>query len=191
MWPKVFCIGFHKTGTTSLGRALATLGYRVAGPFGTGDPDIRATALRRAMAIAREHDAVQDNPWPLLYRALDRAFPGSRFVLTLREPERWLASALRFFGEESTPMREWIYGAGSPVGSEDAYRRRFECHNREVREYFRGRDDLLTIDLEAGDGWERLCGFLGLGPPDLPFPHLERGDRAGATDAESRRGRTA
>ncbi len=27
--PKVFGIGFHKTGTTSLGRALRALGYRV------------------------------------------------------------------------------------------------------------------------------------------------------------------
>ena len=30
--PKVFCIGFHKTGTKSLRKALATLGYRVTGP---------------------------------------------------------------------------------------------------------------------------------------------------------------
>jgi hypothetical protein len=29
---KAFCIGFHKTGTTSLKRALEKLRYRVAGP---------------------------------------------------------------------------------------------------------------------------------------------------------------
>ena len=38
--PKVFCIGFHKTGTTSLELALKQLGFRVTGSFGTKDPDI-------------------------------------------------------------------------------------------------------------------------------------------------------
>ena len=37
---KVFCIGAHKTGTTSLEVALRKLGYRVRGSFGTKDPDI-------------------------------------------------------------------------------------------------------------------------------------------------------
>ena len=40
MKAKVFCIGFHKTGTTSLERALEMLGYRVTGPNNTKDPDI-------------------------------------------------------------------------------------------------------------------------------------------------------
>jgi UDP-N-acetylmuramate-alanine ligase len=40
METKVFCIGFHKTGTTSLAVALKTLGYRVTGPNGVHDPDI-------------------------------------------------------------------------------------------------------------------------------------------------------
>jgi hypothetical protein len=40
MKEKVFCIGFHKTGTTSLRVALELLGYRVTGPNGVQDPDI-------------------------------------------------------------------------------------------------------------------------------------------------------
>ena len=35
---KVFCVGFHKTGTKSLGAALTALGYRVIGPSGARDP---------------------------------------------------------------------------------------------------------------------------------------------------------
>ena len=37
MKAKVFCIGSHKTGTTSLEVALKKLGYRVTGGFGTKD----------------------------------------------------------------------------------------------------------------------------------------------------------
>lgn len=169
---KVFCIGFHKTGTTSMGAALETLGYRVAGPFGVHDPDIRSYALRRALEIAAHCDAAQDNPWPLFYRQLDERFPGSRFVLTVRDPQRWIESVSGHFGEQSTPMREWIYGAGSPLGNEEAYLARFERHRREVSDYFADRpEDLLVMDLEAGHGWPRLCAFLGCDPPGPPFPH--------------------
>jgi len=124
--------------------------------------------------MARRYSAFRDNPWPLLFRELDERFPGSRFVLTVRDPQRWLASMTRHFDDRETPMREWIYGRGhgSPRGSEDVYLERFERHSREVREHFSGRaGDLLEMDVEAGDGWESLCPFLGHPVPGSPFPH--------------------
>src|SRR5258707_2997466 len=164
---KVFCIGFQKTGTTSMRSALEMLGYRVAGHFGVDDPAIRDNALPSALELARKYSAFQDNPWPLLFRDLDEHFPGSRFVLTVRDPQRWIESVVGHFGEQSTPMREWIYGPGSPRGNEDVYLERYERHNREVREYFAARGgDLLEMDVEAGDGWDPLCDFLGHSPPD-------------------------
>ena len=69
-------------------------------------------------------------------------------------------------------MRTWIYGFGDPVGHEDVYRKRYDEHNADVRAYFAQRpDDLLVIDVTAGDGWDRLCPFLGVDVPDAPFPH--------------------
>jgi hypothetical protein len=169
---KVFCVGFHKTGTTSMREALEALGYRVAGHFGADDPEIRSHALPQALEIAKRYSAFQDNPWPLLYRDLDRHFPGSRFVLTLRDPQRWIESVVGHFGDETTPMREWIYGPGAPRGHEELYLERFERHNREVREYFAARGgDLLEMDIGAGDGWEPLCAFLDRPLPGIPFPH--------------------
>ena len=138
--PKVFCIGFHKTGTKSLGAALATLGYRVAGPRGTLDPQIATNALPLALRLAGDFDAFQDNPWPILFKELDAAFPGSRFILTLREPAAWIASVVRHFGHATSPMREWIYGrsAGAPAGNEAIYLARHAAHVAEVRAHFRG-----------------------------------------------------
>lgn len=179
---KVFCIGFQKTGTTTMRSALEILGYRVAGHFGVDDPEIRANALPGALELAGKYSAFQDNPWPVLFRDLDQHFPGSRFVLTVRDPERWLESVVSHFGGLSTPMREWIYGPGSPRGNEHVYLERFERHNREVREYFSARSgDLLEMDIEAGDGWDSLCDFLDHPHPDVPFPHKNKGgDRAPA-----------
>ena len=169
---KIFCIGFHKTGTTSLGAALRQLGYRVKGATGVRDPEIGLNAGKLISTVVPEYDAFQDNPWPILFRELDRQYPGSRFILTMREPARWIRSQLGHFGSEETPMRRWIYGVGSPAGNEDVYLARYEAHNREVLSYFADRPaDLLVMDLEKGDGWRELCGFLGHQVPTVPFPH--------------------
>lgn len=177
MKPKVFCIGFHKTGTTSLELALRKLGYRVTGCFGTRDPDIANKVHEMAYARVAEFDAFQDNPWPILYRELDERFPGSKFVMTRRPAESWINSQLKDFASTQTPMRRWIYGedAGCPEGNEEIYIARYERHNREVLEYFAGRpDDLLVFDMPKGDGWEKLCGFLGHDVPEEPFPHANK-----------------
>jgi len=176
--PKVFCIGFHKTGTSSLGRALELLGYRVCGPIGTREPDIAARAEALACAAAERHDAFQDNPWAVLYRELDRRFPGSRFVLSTRPSAEWIASATRHFGSEDTPIRAWIYGVGHPLGHEARYVERYERHNREVRAHFAERpQQLLELALGAPDPWGALCAFLGAERPTAEFPWLNRAAR--------------
>lgn len=168
---KVFGIGFHKTGTTSLGRALELLGYRVQGPFGITDPDIGEKALDRALELAEQYDAFQDFPWAVLYKELDQAYPNSKFILTVRPTDDWIDSVARHFGYRTNPIRTWIYGVGYPKGHEDVYIERYEKHNREVLDYFEDRpDDLLVLRVTEGEGWEKLCPFLGKDLPETNFP---------------------
>lgn len=175
MGPKVFCIGFHKTGTTSLAVALRMLGYRVTGPNGTRDPDIAENVYTMADELVARYDAFQDNPWPVLYRHLDENYPGSKFIMTIRSPDSWIRSQVKDFGLTETPMRRWIYGVGCPEGNEDVYVARYERHNRDVLEYFKDRpDDLLILDLPKGHGWPELCGFLDVDVPVEPFPHANK-----------------
>ena len=43
----------------------------------------------------------------------------------------------------------------------------------EVRHYFRNRsEDILTLDITHGDGWEPLRNFLGLSRRVVEFPKL-------------------
>jgi hypothetical protein len=175
MGAKVFCIGFHKTGTTSLAVALEKLGYRVTGPNGVRDPNIAKNVYRMAHELVPQYDAFQDNPWPIIFREMDGSYPGSRFILTLRSPDSWISSQVKHFGRQTTPMRAWIYGVGCPQGNESVYLKRFEEHNRAVQEYFKDRpSDLLVLNLSSGDGWEKLCPFLGADVPDIPFPHANK-----------------
>ncbi|MFW9788625.1 MAG: sulfotransferase family protein [Candidatus Thorarchaeota archaeon] len=172
---KIFGIGFHKTGTTSLAEALKILGYTVTGPNGVRNPNIATEVLDIAADLVARYDAFQDNPWPIIYKELDVRYPGSKFILTIRPPEDWIRSAVRHFGTTNTAMREWIYGVGHPAGHEDIYINRFNKHNRDVQEYFKDRpDDFLVMNLPAGDGWEKLCRFLGKELPDVDFPFANK-----------------
>ena len=175
---KVFGVGFHKTGTKSLGSALETLGYRTCGPMWTKEPAIGDTVLERARSLVPKYDAFQDNPWPLLFREMDADFPDSKFVLTICPSDEWIARCMRFFGTRNTAMRRWIYGddAGSPIGNEAAYVARYEAHNHEVQAHFAERpDQLLVMPLIAEPRWEPLCAFLGLDvPTGQAFPHKNK-----------------
>ena len=174
--PRVICVGWHKTGTSTLGAALLRLGYSVLGcrldayyPLSAGD---REAALR----IADPFDALQDVPWAALYEHLDARFPGSRFILTVRDDDSWLRSAVRHFGDTPIPLHGWLYGDPSLEGNEDLYLARYRRHNDDVRRYFADRcDDLLIMDLAAGNGWQELCAFLDEPVPYAPFPRENAG----------------
>ena len=170
---KVFGIGFHKTGTTTLGSALANLDYKVCGYQGQFIEKISKEDYNSVFRIVDKYDAFQDNPWPLLYKELDRHYPGSKFILTYRSEERWIKSVVNHFGNKENEMRTLIYGYGAPLGNEDIYIARYRLHNRKVLDYFKGRENSLTsLSWEKGDGWEELCQFLNKPIPDIPFPHL-------------------
>lgn len=174
---KIIVVGAQRTGTTSLGEALLELGYSV---LGTPAKDEVAQSLLEgdntiALAEAAKYDALQDLPWVFLYQDLDKAFPGSKFILLKRKEESWIKSMLTHFGHTDTQMRKWAYGAGTPLGNESMYLERFRLHYQEIQDYFKDRpEDLLEMSLSAGDGWEKLCTFLGQAVPTKPFPRANK-----------------
>lgn len=177
---KIFGIGFQKTGTASLARALELLGYRVAhgivinGPKGIAiaPPITNEKVLPFALARMKDVDAACDNPWPLLFREMDAAFPNAKFILTTRETHDWINSARRHFADRDSDALRWIYGVSHIKGHEAHCMRVYDRHNMSVRQYFAHRpNDLLQLDFGTGEGWQRLCSFLGKPIPDVPFPH--------------------
>lgn len=173
--PKIFCLGFQKTGTTSLYAALTALGFRVTGSTGI-DWDVetlRRDGVQHCIDTMDGFDAAEDMPWPLFYRELDAAFPGSKFILTVRESQAWFSSLDNHFGNIDTPLSAFTYGKGFSTarGNKDHYIARYEKHNEDVRAYFKSRpDDFQEMSLANGDGWEKLCTLLGRDIPSTPFP---------------------
>jgi hypothetical protein len=171
---KIFCVGLHKTGTSSLASALSSAGLRVADYFGVHDPSISQNALAQAVEIMRDFDAAQDSPWFLLYKELDSIFPGSKFILTTRSSSEWFASCLKHFGGTTSEIRKWLYGNGfdDPIGREARWIAVKEKHEENVRKYFSGRpESFLELNISSGDGWEKLGPFLGINNQG-PFPKV-------------------
>jgi hypothetical protein len=177
-YEKVFGVGTARTGTSSLGRAFVLLGFRHT----SWDPELWEAFERRdyepIFAVADRYESFEDGPWNGrdFYRVLDARYPRSKFVLTVREPESWLVSHERHFssaGARKIAKRYWI--RDYPKRREEILRD-YEARNAEVRAYFARRpEDLLVLDVVGGEGWERLCPFLGLTAPDERFPHFNPG----------------
>jgi len=164
--PKVFVIGYPKTCLTSTAKALSILGYRTAQfPGGGKDPKKGwAQYLKDS-----KYDAFTD--WPLnkkdFFIELDKVIPNSKYILTMREPERWIKSYKNFF--RGAPME--------PLNESDMKRRlkEYNDYNNKVEEYFKDRpDQLLIMNVPKGDSWEKLCKFLEKAIPEKPFPHRNK-----------------
>jgi hypothetical protein len=173
---KVFGVGFHKTGTSTLNSVLTELGYNVC----SNRIDLAQVLIDEnydeAYDMFEKFDAFEDNPWPLLYKKFDTLYPGSKFILTLRDEDKWWNSLLNHFGSKHSLMREWIYGVGCPQGNETIYRDRYKRHNEGVVNFFKDRpDSLLIVDWSEIDGkWDSICEFLKEPIPKSSFPHSNK-----------------
>ncbi|MGH9160012.1 MAG: sulfotransferase [Vicinamibacteraceae bacterium] len=195
---KIFCIGRNKTGTTSLKRAFSDLGF-IIGNQRRAEwllDDYIAGNFEPIIRYCRSAQVFQDFPfsYPETYKHLDEAYPGSKFILSIRESaEHWYQSLTRFhakrFGHGRLPTPEqlkaadyvypgWMWKANRAVyqtPETDVYHqasliKHYNDHNDQVRDYFKGRDCLLVINLTESDAYRRFCHFIGVEPQREAFP---------------------
>jgi hypothetical protein len=166
---RVWNVGLPRTGTTTFCEALKILGY---------------TNIKHNPRFEHLQDlqAASDAGCVLYYKYLDYKYPGSKFVLALRDLSSWLESAEFIYTKYPATdkdiailRRMHIYESVTFDRQKfiDAYYR----HHADVRRYFQNRpQDLLEINFTTGEGWEKLCPFLELPIPDTPFPHKNKRD---------------
>lgn len=201
--PKVFVIGRNKTGTTSMAAALVRIGFRV-GDQHAAERLMEDWARRDFAPIVdycRGADAFQDAPFSLdfTWQAMDQAFPGSKFVLTVRrDADEWFRSLVDFHARllrvEGRPtaddykrskylapgwlwrQQQLVYGVDEKtLLDETLYKRHYELHRERVADYFRHRPaDLLVLNVGDADAMERLCAFLGVTFVGEAMPHKNK-----------------
>jgi Sulfotransferase domain len=177
--------GFGRTGTTSLKKALETLGYGACYHMQTamtrpghaafwwraktrGDADFRHFLRRYRSAI----------DWPVceFHREILRDVPTARVILTIRDADAWYDS-----------MRETLWAIGSvfPWWMQDAviwngsFAGRFLERDFAIARYREHVDEVVRsvppdrlLIFDVRQGWPPLCRFLGVEVPSTPFPRL-------------------
>ena len=186
---KIVGSGLGRTGTKSMQTALGMLGF---GPChhmvevfmhpesmtlwvdaGEGRPDWDL--------IFKDYQSMVDYPGAAYWRQLADHYPDAKVLHTVRDPDKWFESTqatifspmnrpsttgssddmrVRFFNSFMAPMREHL---DDRAWMTDHFRR----HTEEVKAAI-APERLLIY--EVGEGWDRLCKFLGVPVPDEPYP---------------------
>lgn len=202
--PKVFGVGNNKTGTTSLKKAMEDMGY-VVGNQSVAERMMEQWSKRDFKKLIKYcHTAqfFQDLPFskPYTFVALDQQFPGSKFILTVRDsPEQWYNSLTRFHTKKwgknnQIPTKEdlqkasyiyegapwdinrWEYTTpeNDPYNKEELIKR-YVGQNESVIEYFRHRpNDLLVLNVSEKSALKKLSDFLGKSCQNEDFPWENR-----------------
>lgn len=167
---KIFGIGLSRTGTKSLANAFRLLGYKY----------LHYPKSRQELFSLNGILGACDIPVVRFYKELDKHFPESKFIYTIRDKESWLISCENHFvhKKKNQTAKGWksdnriaVYGAIDYTPEQ--WLKRYNEYDKEIKEYFKDRpNDLLIMDICAGDGWEKLLPFINLDVkyPTFPFP---------------------
>lgn len=183
---KIVGSGLGRTGTKSMQTALNMLGF---GPChhmievfqhpesvplwieaGRGKPDWDA--------IFRDYNSMVDYPGAYYWRQLADYYPDAKVLHTERDPDKWFDST-----------QATIFAPGSPTGNAQGPMAEFfgsfmgeirdKLHDRAfMTDHFRRHNAMVKATIPAerllvyqtGEGWDRLCAFLGVPVPDQPYP---------------------
>lgn len=198
--PKIFVIGFNKTATTSIKHALAELDI-IVGNQTMGEylaEDMLDKRYKTLLQYCETAEAFQDVPFsfPNVYKLLDKKFPGSKFILSVRDSsEQWFNSILKFHGKHwannGVPTRKDLENAnylyrgyayvvnqyiyGDHYYEKEHYIKVYEDHIHDVKTWFKDRpDDLLVLNVAEEAAYFKFCDFIGKTPLRKEFPWENR-----------------
>lgn len=196
--PKIFCIGFNKTGTTSMATLFQKLNYKVG--YQPHAELYFENWMKRdfkpILKYCKSAQAFQDIPFslPYTYQALHAEYPNAKFILTVRDSsEQWYNSITKFHGKrinKNTPpsadelkkdkyryegflydyMKE-TYG----TNDNDIYNKKvlidvYEKHNSNVIDYFKNTNNLIVLNLSQQESFNNLMIFLGVQTDITGYP---------------------
>lgn len=166
---KVFCIGFQKTGTTTVGKSLELLGLRNATYSNKIYLDYYKNGkIDEILSYTAKFDSVDDLPWskekmiPILYEK----FPGSKFIYLERDVESWKSS-----------YKKWhLKHLGYPAPNLERKVQEFVNHKEFVYGFFRDKpsEQFLSLDVRDDDGFLKLAKFVGKITNRNKLPHYNK-----------------
>ena len=205
---KIIGAGYGRTGTKSLKMALEKLGYGKCyhmeelfrNPSGIAH---WKNAYEKQKvdweALFKNYQSIVDFPGAIYYKEIANAFPDTKVILSVRDPEAWYqsvrstiygfdpGSAIKLkmlfkmpFSETARNLFQVIMQSNKAIwdnyfegkfDNKNYAIRRFHQHIEEVKKVI-PKQQLLIF--EAKDGWNPLCKFLGKEIPSEPYPNSNK-----------------
>lgn len=173
---KIFIIGLPRTGTTSVSVALLNMGFSVA----------HTAFTKRTFEVA---DAITDSPCFSDFKQLDHLFPNAKFIYLTRSLDKWLPSITMLLDKMAPHLA--ATGHFNPILKHSFHQTFsnklpltaieladcYERHQQMVFSYFKGRGDLLSIDISEQGSLEKMKQFLSVetgGETDFPRLNIGR-----------------
>jgi hypothetical protein len=203
---RVVGVGFGRTGTLSLKTALERLGF---GPCHHMTQVMeRPGQIRGWLAVAEGQPVDWDDllagyhscvDWPAAsyWRELAEHYPEAKLILTVRDPQRWLASMnatiLRQRDRGTSLSGRAMRGLSRLLGTDFAaftemtslavdkrvFDGRMDDPEHMLKAFQTHIDEVTSaipperlLVFEVGQGWGPLCEFLEVPVPDEPFPRV-------------------
>lgn len=184
---KVVGTGLGRTGTKSMQTALASLGF---GPCHHmlevfQHPESMQLWIDAADGqpnwdlIFKDYSSTLDYPSAAFWRELTDYYPDAKVLHTVRDPDEWFESVhATIFAPDGRLRRE----------GNEVLERFFGCIRRRLPAqlddragmtgfFRRHTEDVISaiaperlLIYEMGEGWDRLCDFLGVAVPVEPYP---------------------
>jgi hypothetical protein len=119
--------------------------------------------ISRMLRFAKSFESFDDVPWSRLefVDAFAAAYPDAKYVLLERDMDEWHDSLVRFRQKRGIVART--------SREEDIAEHLERIH------YLSGKfsgEQMLRMNVFDGDGYDKLCPFLGLPVPADPFPRV-------------------
>lgn len=203
--PRIFIIGFNRCGTRSLDGFFKGNGFRTLHwQGGRLAKSIyarfwawanRAKPAENPLLLGPEYDRVQvfsdmesvrssthDLHAYKLFKEFDAQYPGSKFILNLRDKQGWLASRAAHNGGRYLAKYKKIYGVARKQQVLQRWAAEWDAHLAAVRAHFRTRagKDFLEFHIEHDDA-NKLVEFLRADHPRITARHYKHVGKSGAS----------
>ncbi|HKK15615.1 MAG TPA: hypothetical protein VJ981_02845 [Gammaproteobacteria bacterium] len=155
MEQKIFCVGFNKTGTASLHLLFKLWGMKsLHCLYNELSFDDELFSEFQCFCDGESHD----------FKGLDKAFTGSKFILTTRRLDDWLVSRIkhveyrRSINKTGLMRREYEQ---NPETALNNWINRRVVYYREIQNYFSGRDDtFIKVNICDSTNQKDLIDFI-------------------------------
>jgi len=157
---KIFCIGFNKTGTSSLHQYF--INSHLSSIHNMKWAHLSNNASDNDLInYINKFDCLCDGEQPDFIR-LNTLYPNSNFILTIRPMKSWLESRIKwilkiypkkrknglmdneFFKHPENAIKKWINDRNT--------------YHKHVMKYFKNKNNLLVIDLTLDKNWNKTIG---------------------------------